>query len=408
MEKEPETYDVCIIGGGLWGSAASRYVSEHPDLRVCLVGPTEPKPEDFQTADVLGSHYDEGRIACQIEQPGTIWPLLTHRSIRNFRHLENLSGIKFFSEVGCLISRGETSEYQHEVESMSNEFDLSIEKCSRERLQQLFPALLTYPQRSYWYMKKDSGYISPRLIIKAQQKVAKSQGCNIIHDTAIDVERTKDVGRKSLRIQTRNGNIIHANRVLLCTGAFTNFHGILPDSLKLHLTPESELVVKVEVDPTTAQKDFKNMPPILCENGLTLDLCDYYFLPPIKYPNGKYYMKLGHGEDFVRPLKTMEEIKSWFCNKGDKWLGEVLIKLLQTVTDFKGTNVEFDSSVTTHTPTEYPFCGMLNPNIGVLVGGNGTGAGCSDEIGRMGARMIVKGEWDYDLPEELFKPTFKP
>lgn len=43
-------------------------------------------------------------------------------------------------------------------------------------------------------------------------------------------------------------------------------------------------------------------------------------------------MKLGHAEDFIRPLKTLEEIKSWFCNKGDTWLGKILVKLLQTVT----------------------------------------------------------------------------
>ena len=42
---EEDSYDVCIIGGGLWGSAAARYVSEHPNLRVCLIGPNEPEPQ---------------------------------------------------------------------------------------------------------------------------------------------------------------------------------------------------------------------------------------------------------------------------------------------------------------------------------------------------------------------------
>ena len=36
-------YDVCVIGAGLWGSSAAYHASSHPDIRVCLVGPDEPK-----------------------------------------------------------------------------------------------------------------------------------------------------------------------------------------------------------------------------------------------------------------------------------------------------------------------------------------------------------------------------
>ena len=45
--------------------------------------------------------------------------------------------------------------------------------------------------------------------------------------------------------------------------------------------------------------------------------------------------------------------------------------------------------------------------LGVLVGGNGYGAKSSDEIGRMGANMILQGAWDYDMPKEVFKAQWK-
>lgn len=50
---------------------------------------------------------------------------------------------------------------------------------------------------------------------------------------------------------------------------------------------------------------------------------------------------------------------------------------------------------------------MVTAHTGVLVGMNGWGAKSSDEIGHMGASMITKGAWDYDLPGENFKVQFK-
>ena len=38
-------YDVCVIGAGLWGSAAAYHLSLDPAIKVCLVGPNEPTPE---------------------------------------------------------------------------------------------------------------------------------------------------------------------------------------------------------------------------------------------------------------------------------------------------------------------------------------------------------------------------
>ena len=51
---------------------------------------------------------------------------------------------------------------------------------------------------------------------------------------------------------------------------------------------------------------------------------------------------------------------------------------------------------------------MVAPGLGVLVGGNGSGAKSSDEIGRMGANMILKGDWDYDMPRDKVRVQWKP
>ena len=59
------------------------------------------------------------------------------------------------------------------------------------------------------------------------------------------------------------------------------------------------------------------------------------------------------------------------------------------------------------TPTELPYCDMVSPDLGILVGGNSMGATIAEEMGRMGADMITgKPNWSLDLPKELFKARF--
>ena len=37
-------YDIVVVGAGMIGSAAAKYITtQGQNLRVCLVGPTEPK-----------------------------------------------------------------------------------------------------------------------------------------------------------------------------------------------------------------------------------------------------------------------------------------------------------------------------------------------------------------------------
>ena len=53
-------FDFAVIGAGLIGSAAAKYLS-HTVGKVCLIGPPEPK--NWAThPGVFASHYDEARI----------------------------------------------------------------------------------------------------------------------------------------------------------------------------------------------------------------------------------------------------------------------------------------------------------------------------------------------------------
>lgn len=45
LRRMDRSFDVCVIGAGLWGSAAARHLSQSPGMKVCLIGPEEPKKE---------------------------------------------------------------------------------------------------------------------------------------------------------------------------------------------------------------------------------------------------------------------------------------------------------------------------------------------------------------------------
>ena len=50
---------------------------------------------------------------------------------------------------------------------------------------------------------------------------------------------------------------------------------------------------------------------------------------------------------------------------------------------------------------------MVTSEIGIAVGGNGSGVRWSFEVGRIAARMITKGRWDHNLPAHKFRVYFK-
>ena len=60
------TYDLCIVGAGMIGSAAARHASARPDIRVCLIGPTEPKVVISSFIDTFRSNIFKGCLRLSV------------------------------------------------------------------------------------------------------------------------------------------------------------------------------------------------------------------------------------------------------------------------------------------------------------------------------------------------------
>ncbi|XP_782961.3 uncharacterized protein LOC577652 [Strongylocentrotus purpuratus] len=407
MRMEETIYDVCIIGAGMVGSAAAKWLCKlQPETKVCLIGPQEPTEEEWQSGkrEIFSSHYDEGRLTRELNE-SLIWSLLARRSIQRYRQIEKESGINFYQEVGCLYADLKNGESLHQtVQNAETIGNVAYKSLNAAGLKAQFPYLHAEESWQMLFNFKNAGHVSARNLVAAQQKIAASHGCDIINDVVVKVQEKEKSRDSFINIVCQSGRKVAAKRVLLCTGAFSNSYDLLPRGKQIEFYPIEVSVMKAELSQDDALK-MADMPVMMSR----VPGKQYYILPPIKYPDGKYYIKIGDYNTSITLLRTHQEIAEWFRSQGryEDDTDEAVELLKFIVQDLNPISVTTSCCVSSHTPTKLLYCDMITPRLGALMGMSGQGAKSSDEIGRMGAKMIARGAWDYDLPAELFRLQYK-
>ena len=85
----------------------------------------------------------------------------------------------------------------------------------------------------------------------------------------------------------------------------------------------------------------------------------------------------------------------------------ILLICASQTTGFKPVAEIHHTCTDLDTPSRLPYCDMVSPTLGILVGGNSWGATIAEEVGRMGADMIVgKSNWNLDIPKEVFMAKY--
>jgi glycine/D-amino acid oxidase-like deaminating enzyme len=391
-------YEYIVVGKGLMGAAAARHLAAHSP-GVALIGPDEP-PDRAAHAGVFGSHYDEGRIT-RILDPDRIWALLAQRSIARYRDIERQSGIAYYHEVGHLAvgPRPDGAEdYVARLHTVAQELGVVYETYEPAALRERFPALAFAAGCVGLYQPHTAGHVSPRAQVQAQTAVAAQQGATIIRATVHTV-RQVDGG---VEVSTEEGHTYRGARVLVATGGFSNTKQLLP--IPLDLTVYARTIVLAELDHAQVEH-LRGMPSIIYRPEAEAERC--YILPPIRYPDGKYYVKIGGGPR-SRALHSFDELVAWFRSPGDAQEARQLTELLRTLLpQLRPVSLHTESCVTSYTRTGYPYADLLpGGRMGVLTGGNGSAAKSADEIGRMGAEMLRAGQWAYDLDAAHFRAHF--
>lgn len=362
---------IAVLGRGLFGSAAARHLAK-AGHKVALIGPDEPA-ERRTHRGVFGSHYDEGRIT-RHNALNPFWVGVSKAAIARYSEIKQESGISFFSETGAMIAG--PASYVDRARAAAAPHDVVSEDLDIEGLRATFPYFSFPDGFEALYERAAAGHISPRNLVAAQCKAAQAHGAKIVAETVTGFKERPD----HIQIVTEH-QTIRADQVLVAAGAMSDMLLGRPPVLEVY----QRTVAFFEVGPDEVAR-LSKMPSLVYDSA---DGC--YLLPPIRYLDGKTYIKLG-GDPVDVELHGERAIGDWFRAGGSPEIRDRLEGIMRALMpDLDIRSVSMDACVTTWTKDRLPEIRRLSDRVAICSGGNGAGAKCSDELGRLGAEILVKG-----------------
>ncbi|MEM8787661.1 MAG: FAD-dependent oxidoreductase [Pseudomonadota bacterium] len=365
---------IAVIGRGLIGAAAARHLAE-AGADVVLIGPDEPA-DKARHLGVFGSHYDEGRIT-RVLATDRFWSEVSHASIARYRDIEARSGIGFFTACGAMMAGPEEGGFVDAVRTLRADFGDFGRVYGGPELASAFP-FFAFPDEFVGFHEPGGGHISPRRLVAAQTALAEAAGAAVIRAEVTALGETGSVEIETLTDRVR------CDTALIATGAMADHLAPRPLGQRVY----ARTVAFFEVSAAQAAT-LDGMPSLVFR---LRDGAAPYLLPPIRYPDGRYYLKLG-GDPVDRTLQSAKEIGDWFRGGGEPAVRDHLERVFRRLMPSVAIRaVRMAACVTTFTPSGRPVIDWLTPRIAIASGGNGAGAKCSDELGRRAARLVIAPE----------------
>jgi len=390
-------YDSIIVGAGLIGSAAAKYISD-VEKNVALIGPDENKTSNEQI--VFASHYDSSRIQ-RTFGTDAVSTLLNLQSVSQYDSIENETNIHFHSKEGCLYANPYGSDsYLRNINDLAKAFDASYQSFPSGELLKSFVSDFNFPESTNGIFESSpSGHINPRKLITAQQALFQRNGGTIFSDTVKSVNHENDI----LKIETLHGKTYHSKKVLLSPGAFINFFGLLKRKLLLRLKSETTIWAKVSAD--TAFR-LSNMPALLY-NINKPEIQEIYLVRPVEYPDGNFYLKMGANFPGDIYFNSLAEIQDWFKNKNEGPNLKIAKAYLMDLIPKLSVEACYEKKcIVSYTQHGKPYIGEADTNIFVAAGGNGYSAMCSDALGKIAASLLLDQHFPKEFSPEDFRPIF--
>ena len=390
-------FEFAVIGNGMFGSAAARYLSQESDA-VAVVGPGEP--DDELTHDgVYASHYDERRLVRLLGR-SRLRSEIGRMAMANYRMLEERSGIQFYDPVGYLIVNSDDVE-DNNLEPPMEVMDAlhiahTLFAAGDRSWRTQFPDF-DFPETHWVIHEPDpAGVIDPRAMLRAQNAIAEQDGAVFIPEIVVNLE---DDGN-GVAIETRSGERYRAGKVLVTVGSFTNCFNLFPN--RLPLQAETEVVILGRVSPQEAAR-LRAMPAL----AYTIDdavLRDIYMAPPARYRDGSFYIKMGANTPSDSRPTSLAEIQDWFARgASDVHLADFERVLTSILPAVKFLSFHTKRCILTRTPDRYPVIDQVTSRCYVASGAHGSGARSADAIGMLAASLVLDDRWPANIAREHFR-----
>lgn len=260
-----EVFDIAIVGAGMFGSAAAKYISK-TGARTLVVGPAEPPPGVTADQWAFGAHFDEARITRRLGWD-RVWGATDASSLRRFKDIEDETDIRFFHECGSLVLMAKTIGSRTDaMMAHCAAQSIEVDRLTEAGLRSTLPFIGLPPMRGGvegLYERRMAGYLNPRQLVRAQLVLAERAGAVILRAAVTKVSKDRDGGLWQLRAES-GGNVtqLQAEKVLLATGSFTNHNGVLPNGRKLAIRTFAEPNLLFEVADADVAR-LENMPTVV-------------------------------------------------------------------------------------------------------------------------------------------------
>ncbi|KAA0918426.1 FAD-binding oxidoreductase [Dietzia sp. ANT_WB102] len=395
-------YDVAVVGAGPIGAATARHLTDR-GARVVVIGPAEPDRFDDHQG-VWAGYYDQGRLAHVLEVP-LVTSMLATRSLRRFAELRERSGVTFTTPTHSLsvlpdVSSSETgSEWFDRERLIRNAEDLgvAVSPLSAEDLRRDYPRLRFAPGH-VGVVQRDAFILNPRELVRAELAAATAAGATLVRDEVVSLGRTEDDDDEAVQLVGKSTATWRADKIVLATGAGTNATGLLPRRLQMQTYGATVVLVEVD-DPATvdmpAMMYLKFMDGQLRFGGIVMS--------PLRYPDGRWYIKVSGNSLLDNPLESADEIAAWVRTGGRGADIDDTYELLAELMPDQTLGSAFTRPCTVcDTPTGLPYLDRVDDRTTVVVEGE-RGAMAADELGRLTAEYTLTGQWKDGIPHDVFR-----